>query len=62
MQMVIMMLMLTSMSRPCRDMYGRPLPALMLYTAGMVRTDTVYALLKDRDTFLADVRDCLLQA
>lgn len=62
MQIVIMMLMLTSMSRLCRDMYGRPPPTLVLYTAGAVRTDTMDALLKDRDMFLADVRDCLLQA
>jgi hypothetical protein len=35
---------------------------LLPYTAGTARTDTVDTLLRDRDVFLADVRDRLLQA
>ena len=35
---------------------------MLPYTVGSTRTDTVDALLKDRDAFLADVHDRLLQA
>lgn len=42
--------------------YGRLLPALIPYTVGLAHTDTVDGLLKDRDAFLANVHDHLLQA
>lgn len=42
--------------------YGHPLPALLPYTAGTARTETVDTLLKDREVFLAEVHDRLLQA
>lgn len=47
---------------PFEVVYGRPPLALVPYTAGSVRTDTVDALLRERDSFLADVCDRLLQA
>lgn len=43
-------------------MYGRPPPALLPYEPSSARTATVDTLLQDRDSFLADVRDRLLQA
>lgn len=43
-------------------MNGQSLPALLPYIARTTRTDTVDALLKDRDAFLANIRDRLLQA
>ena len=42
--------------------YGWPPPALIPYTAGTARTDTIDALLQDHDAFLAEVRERLLQA
>lgn len=47
---------------PFEVVYGRPPPALLPYVAGTARTDTVDDLLRDRDAFLVDVRDHLLQA
>jgi len=47
---------------PFEVVYGRPPPPLLPYTAGMARTDKVDKLLCDRDAFLADVQDWLLQA
>jgi hypothetical protein len=47
---------------PFEVVYGRSSSALLPYTAGTTRTDTVDALLKDHDAFLANVRDRLLQA
>lgn len=47
---------------PFQVVYGRPPPALVPYTAGASRTDAVDVLLQDRDEFLADVRERLLQA
>jgi hypothetical protein len=47
---------------PFEVVYGRPPPALLPYTAGSAATESVDALLRDRDMFLADVRDRLLQA
>lgn len=52
----------TLQTTPFEVVYGRPPPALLPYTAGSARTDTVDNLLKDRDAFLADMRDRLLQA
>jgi transposase InsO family protein len=46
---------------PFEVVYGRPPPALLPYTAGSAATESVDALLRDRDMFLADVRDRLLQ-
>jgi hypothetical protein len=47
---------------PFQVVYGRPPPALVPYAAGSSRTDAVDVLLQDRDEFLADVRERLLQA
>ena len=47
---------------PFEVVYGRPQPPLLPYTAGTTRTDKVDKLLCDRDAFLADVHDPLLQA
>lgn len=47
---------------PFEVVYGRPPLALLPYTAGTARTDAVDGLLRDRDNFLAEVRDRLLQA
>jgi hypothetical protein len=47
---------------PFQVVYGRPPPVLIPYTAGSARTDTVDALLQDRDAFLSDVGERLLQA
>lgn len=52
----------TLQTTPFQVVYGRPPPALIPYTAGSVRTNTVDGLLKDRDAFLVDVHDRLLQA
>lgn len=43
-------------------MYGREPPPLLSYTPGAARTTTVDALLQDRDSFLNDVKQRLLQA
>lgn len=47
---------------PFEVVYSRPPPAILPYTAGSACTDTMDALLTERDTFLADVQDRLLQA
>jgi hypothetical protein len=47
---------------PFKVMYGRDPPALLPYTAGASQTEAVDTLLQDRDTFLEEVRDRLLQA
>jgi hypothetical protein len=47
---------------PFQVVYGRPPPALVPYRAGSSRTDSVDVLLQDRDEFIADVRERLLQA
>ena len=47
---------------PFEVVFGRPPPALLSYTAGSSSTETVDALLRDRDAFLKDVRERLLQA
>jgi transposase InsO family protein len=47
---------------PFQVVYGRPPPALIPYEPASARTATMDTLLQDRDAFLADVRDRLLQA
>jgi len=47
---------------PFQVVYGRAPPALIPYTAGTARTDTVDTLLLDRDAFLNDVCGRLQQA
>lgn len=47
---------------PFQVVYGRPPPALPPCQPGAAQTETVNALLMDRDMFLADVRSRLLQA
>ena len=47
---------------PFQVVYDRPPPALLPYEPSSSRTATVDTLLQDRDAFLADVRDRLLQA
>lgn len=47
---------------PFQVVYGRPSPALPPYRAGSVQTESVDALLIDRDLFLSEVRGRLLQA
>jgi len=47
---------------PFEVVYGQPLPALLPHTAGAAQTDTADTLLRGRDSFLADVRERLLQA
>jgi hypothetical protein len=47
---------------PFHVVYGRPSPVLLPYEPTSARTTTVDTLLQDRDAFLADVRDRLLQA
>ena len=47
---------------PFHVVYGRPPPELVPYKASSARTTTVDTLLQERDTFLADVHDRLLQA
>ena len=47
---------------PFQVVYGRPPPALLPYTAGTARTEIMDGHLRDRDEFLAEVRDRLLQA
>ena len=46
---------------PFEVVYGRPPPALLPHTFGVAQTETVDTLLRDRDAFLADVRERLLQ-
>jgi len=47
---------------PFEVVFGRPPPALLPYTEGSASTETVDTLLRDRDSFLQDVRERLLQA
>ena len=47
---------------PFEVVYGRPPPALLSYTAGTARTEAAETQMRDRDAFLADVRERLLQA
>jgi hypothetical protein len=47
---------------PFQVVYGRPLPPLLPHAARVARTDAADALLHDRDHFLAEFRECLLQA
>lgn len=47
---------------PFQVVYGREPPKLLSYAMGSARTDTVDKLLQNRDVFLAEVRDRLLQA
>ena len=52
----------TLQATPFEVVYGRPLPALLPHTAGTATTEAADTLLRDRDAFLADVRERLLQA
>ena len=47
---------------PFEVVYRRPPPALLPHTAGAAQTDAADTLLRDRDSFLANVRERLLQA
>jgi hypothetical protein len=47
---------------PFQVVYGRSPPPLLSYTQGTAATDAVDDLLKDREIFLSDVRERLLQA
>jgi len=47
---------------PFQVVYGRAPPTLLPYKPSAARTATVDTLLQDRDEFIADVRDRLLQA
>ncbi|WVZ76818.1 LOW QUALITY PROTEIN: hypothetical protein U9M48_024749 [Paspalum notatum var. saurae] len=47
---------------PFQVVYGREPPALAPYSAGTTRTQTIDDMLAERDQFLSDVRDRLLQA
>jgi len=47
---------------PFQVVYGRRPPPLLQYTPTSARTGTVDTLLQDRDQFLMDVHECLLQA
>ena len=47
---------------PFQVVYGRSPPPLLSYTQGTTTIDAVDDLLKDRDIFLSDVRERLLQA
>lgn len=42
--------------------YGRPPPPLLPHTTGTAQTEAADALLRDRDTILAKVRERLIQA
>ena len=52
----------TLKTMPFEVVFGRPPPALLPYTEGSASTETVDTLLRDRDSFLQDVRERLLQA
>jgi len=52
----------TLWATPFEVVYGAPPPALLPHTAGAAQTDAADTLLRDRDSFLADVRERLLQA
>jgi hypothetical protein len=47
---------------PFEVVYGRPPPSLLPYQPGSAASPGVDAMLSDRDTFLAEVRERLLQA
>jgi hypothetical protein len=47
---------------PFNVVFGRDPPALRSYDAGAARVQAIDSLLQDRDKFLVDVRDRLLQA
>ena len=47
---------------PFEVVYNWPPPAILSYTAGSARTDTVDGLLRERDEVLAEIRERLLQA
>jgi hypothetical protein len=47
---------------PFEVVYDRPPLPLLLYTTGTARTDKVDVLLRDRNAFLAEVRERLFQA
>ena len=52
----------TLRTTPFEVVYGRPPPAILSYTAGSAKTDTVDGLLRERDEVLAEIRKRLLQA
>jgi hypothetical protein len=45
---------------PFEVVYGQPPPTLLSYTSGASKVVAVDQQLRDRDAFLADIRDCLL--
>jgi len=47
---------------PFQVVYGRPPPSIITYSPATANTTTVDTLLQERDSFLADVRERLLQA
>jgi hypothetical protein len=47
---------------PFEVVYGRPPPSLLPHQEGAAQTEVVDAMLRDRDAFLAEVRERLLQA
>jgi len=47
---------------PFEVVYGRSLPAILLYRPGTARTEAADALLRSRDEMLAEVRQRLIQA
>jgi hypothetical protein len=47
---------------PFTVVYGRSPPVLLPYEPGSACTDTVDAMLSNRDKFLQELRACLLQA
>lgn len=47
---------------PFEVVYGQPPSVLIPYVAGTARTDIIDGTLRDRDAFLEDVRERLLQA
>jgi hypothetical protein len=47
---------------PFQVVYGRPSPQLLHYVPSSAQTSTVDTLLQERDSFLADVRERLIQA
>lgn len=48
-------------STPFEVVYGRPPPPLLPHTVGAAQTEAVDALLRERDAFLVEIRECLLQ-
>lgn len=47
---------------PFEVVYGQPPPTLLSYTSGASKVVAIDQQLRDRDAFLADIRDCLLLA